>query len=101
MGDLGGGDDVVLPVGSGIIGPDGLWVAGPAADGPGIVYGEIDLDRLAGEKQVLDTGGHYHRPDIFSVSIDRRPRPIAHFTDGDIVESRALEEISGDVDSYG
>lgn len=75
------GDEVVLPAGSGIIGPDGGWIAGPAADGPAIVYGEIDLDQLVEEKEVLDTGGHYFRPDIFSVEVDRSPRPIIRFSD--------------------
>lgn len=92
VGDLGGGADVLFPAGSGIVGPDGEWVAGPAAPEPTIVYGEIDLDRLVGEKAVLDTGGHYHRPDVFSVSVDRRPRPIAEFGDGDSLGSGPVVE---------
>ena len=39
LGDLGGADDVLLPGGSAIIGPDGAWIAGPAGDEPEIVYG--------------------------------------------------------------
>src|SRR5581483_10572412 len=45
-----GGDELLLG-GSGIIGPDGAWVAGPAGGGETIVYGEIDLGRIAGEQQ--------------------------------------------------
>jgi predicted amidohydrolase len=86
VGDLGGAEGVIQPVSSGIIGPDGSWIAGPAEHEPTIVYGEIDLDRLVEEKEVLDTAGHYHRPDIFSVSVDRRPRPPIEFSDGGVVE---------------
>jgi predicted amidohydrolase len=68
--------DVLLPGGSGIIGPDGNWVAGPApADAETIVYGEMDLRRLGAEKQALDATGHYNRPDVFELRIDTRPRP--------------------------
>jgi nitrilase len=69
LGDLGGSDEMVLPGGSGIIGPDGNWVVGPAPAEPTIVYGEIDLDRILEEQLALDSAGHYHRPDIFSVSM--------------------------------
>lgn len=67
-------DDVVTPGAAGIIGPDGEWVAGPAGQEPTIVYGEIDLRRIAEEQEHLDAGGHYNRPDIFSLAVDRRER---------------------------
>jgi predicted amidohydrolase len=71
------GDDpaVLLPGGSGIIGPDSEWIAGPVANCETIVYGELDLDRLAQEQQSLDTAGHYNRPDVFQLTVDRRARP--------------------------
>jgi predicted amidohydrolase len=65
---------LVLWGGSGIVGPDGEWVAGPVAGREEIVYGEVDLDRIAAEQQALDTAGHYHRPDVFSVTVDESPR---------------------------
>jgi len=68
--------DVLLPGGSGIIAPDGGWIAGPARpDEETIVYGELDLSRLGGERQALDAAGHYNRPDVFELRIDDRPRP--------------------------
>jgi nitrilase len=75
--------DVLLPGGSGIIGPDGSWIAGPArADAETIVYGEIDLDRLGAEKQALDAAGHYNRPDVFELRVDTRPRPGVVWEEG-------------------
>jgi len=74
-GDFGGGDDVILPGGSGIIGPDGDWISGPITGKAAIVYGEIDLDRINEEHLALDSVGHYNRPDIFQLTVDERPKP--------------------------
>lgn len=73
-GDFGGESDVLLPGGSGIIGPDGEWVVGPVAGKETIVYGEIDLDRVNEEQLAFDAAGHYNRPDIFQLTVDDRPR---------------------------
>ncbi len=73
-GDFGQQDDVILPGGSGIIGPDGQWIVGPAGPEETIVYGEIDLTRIAAEQQALDAAGHYNRPDVFHLEVDTRAR---------------------------
>lgn len=76
-------DDVVTPGAAGIIGPDGAWIAGPADQERTIVYGEIDLGRIAEEQEHLDTGGHYNRPDIFALTVDRRERSPLTFAADD------------------
>ncbi len=73
-GDFGQEPGVILPGGSGLIGPDGAWIAGPVAGQETIVYGQIELARIAEEQQALDAAGHYNRPDIFHLTIDERPR---------------------------
>jgi nitrilase len=67
--------DPVMDGGSGIIGPDGNWLAGPVRGSESIVFADIDLRRVAEEQQALDTAGHYNRPDVFDVRIDSRPHP--------------------------
>jgi predicted amidohydrolase len=66
------GDDI-MPGGSGIIGPDGTWLAGPVFGREEIVTAEVDLDRIAEEHQALDAAGHYNRPDVFRLTVDERP----------------------------
>jgi predicted amidohydrolase len=69
---------LVLVGGSGIVGPDGDWIAEPVSGREAIVAAELDLDRIAEEQQALDAAGHYHRPDVFRVSIDEAPQdPVA------------------------
>jgi nitrilase len=69
------GDDQLLVGGSGIIGPDGAWVAGPVDGREAVVCAEIDLARIAEEQQALDAAGHYNRPDVFRLTVDERPQP--------------------------
>jgi predicted amidohydrolase len=58
--------------GSAVIGPDARFIAGPVYGCETIVYADIDLDRIPEEKQLLDVAGHYSRPDVFSLSVNRR-----------------------------
>ncbi len=50
--------------GSAIVGPDGSYLAGPLWDEEGILYAELDPQRLDEERQRFDPVGHYHRPDV-------------------------------------
>ena len=57
--------------GSAILGPDGAYLAGPLWDEEGILYAELDPERLYEERQRFDAAGHYHRPDVFRLRIRR------------------------------
>ena len=94
-GDFGGAAGEILPGGSGIIGPDGAWIAGPVSGREEIVVGEIDVGRIAEEHQALDVVGHYNRPDIFQVMVDERPRPQVSWLRGAAPGARAVEGAGG------
>ncbi len=82
LGDLGGAGGELIPGGSGIIGPDGHWVTAPVAHEATIVYGDIDLARVAEEQMAFDAAGHYGRPDIFQLTVDARARePLSMIRD--------------------
>jgi nitrilase len=64
-----GDADVIGRGGSAILGPDGAYLAGPLYDEEGILYAELDPARLYEERQRFDPAGHYHRPDVFELTV--------------------------------
>ncbi len=68
------GREWINPGGSAIVDPKGKVIAGPIENVEDILYADIDLDAASGAKWDLDTAGHYARPDIFELRIDRTRR---------------------------
>ena len=62
-----------------IVAPGGHIVAGPLNKAHGILYAECDPARSAAAKRVLDVTGHYGRPDVFHLEVDRAPRTPLEF----------------------
>lgn len=63
---------------SAIVAPGGEIVAGPLRDAEGILYADCDPEKASRGRRLLDVAGHYGRPDVFHVTVDRSPRqPIA------------------------
>src|SRR5881275_1774236 len=62
------GADVLGRGGSAILAPDGSYLAGPLYDEEGILYAELDPDRLAADRQRFDPAGHYHRPELLRLT---------------------------------
>jgi nitrilase len=72
--DLAAAPEDLLTGGSAIIGPGGEFLAGPLWKEEGILYADLDLGRLVEERQLLDTAGHFARPDVLSLRFDDSPR---------------------------
>jgi nitrilase len=62
-------DRMVLDGGSAIIGPDGMYVAGPAFDCEAIIMARVNLNRIREESLTLDVTGHSSRPDLFELQL--------------------------------
>jgi len=56
-----------------VVKPGGAIAAGPLKRDKGILYADIDLDTVGRARRSLDVSGHYSRPDIFSLSVNRKP----------------------------
>lgn len=56
---------------SGIVGPDGRWVAPPLIDEPGIAYADCDLSAITNGRLFHDITGHYNRFDVLQFSLNR------------------------------
>jgi len=68
--------------GSCIAGPDGAWVTEPDTTTDGLVIAEIDHRRVLEERQNFDPSGHYARPELLRLEVDRRRIESATFRDG-------------------
>jgi nitrilase len=66
---LADGDELMGRGGSAILGPDGSYLAGPLWDEEGVLYAELDPQRLYEARQRFDPAGHYHRPDVFRLEV--------------------------------
>ncbi len=64
-----------------VVNPSGAVIAGPLHREKGILFAEIDIEAARRARRSLDVCGHYARPDIFSLSINRKPLEPAEFSD--------------------
>lgn len=67
--------------GSCIAGPDGNWIIAPVQHEEKLIIGIIDHARVMEERQNFDLAGHYSRPDLVQISVNRERQRVVRFTD--------------------
>jgi nitrilase len=67
------GGDLLGRGGSAIVAPDGSYLAEPLWDEEGILYADLDPAVLYAARQRFDPAGHYHRPDVLSLTVTPQP----------------------------
>ena len=78
-------EEWVNPGDSVIVAPGGKIVAGPLHEELGILYADIDLERVGMARRSLDVVGHYSRPDVFQLHVNRKPRrPVEFIADPEV-----------------
>jgi predicted amidohydrolase len=65
-------DKPVMRGGSCIIGPSGEYIVEPVFDSETTLFADLDMRLLDKQRLTLDVSGHYARPDVFQLSIDRK-----------------------------
>lgn len=56
-----------------IISPEGKHLAPPLTEGEGMVIADLDMALITKRKRMMDSVGHYARPELLSLMINERP----------------------------
>jgi len=73
--------DYLANGGSCLAGPDGEWIIEPLEGKEELVTAEIDHQRVREERQNFDPSGHYSRPDVTRLVVNRQRQSLTHFID--------------------
>ncbi len=73
--------DIIANGGSCLAGPDGKWIIEPIANEEGLFISTIDHQRVREERQNFDPSGHYARPDVTQLTVNRQRQTIINLID--------------------
>ena len=76
-------DDIMADGGSCIALPSGDWLLEPEINVESLRVAELDHERVLEERHSLDVAGHYSRPDVTRLVVNRKRQTTAEFMDGD------------------
>ena len=74
-------DDLMADGGSCVAAPNGEWLLEPQSGDESLYIVELDHARVLEERHSLDVAGHYSRPDVTRLVVNRKRQTTAEFSD--------------------
>ncbi len=78
-----------------IVAPDGMLLSEPLRTGEGEVIADLDFTLIDRRKMLMDPVGHYNRPELLSLLIDRTP--TAHIHERVAHPKSTIQQAEGDL----
>ncbi|MEP3198124.1 MAG: Nit6803 family nitrilase [Lentilitoribacter sp.] len=76
-----------------IISPEGRHVVDPITEGEGILIADLDMKLITKRKRMMDSVGHYARPELLHLVHDQRQAVVHHIQDAEHCEPEAPQLI--------
>ncbi len=80
-----------------IISPEGKHLAPPLTEGEGLVIADLDFDLIDKRKRMMDSVGHYARPELLSLAINTAPATYSREMGANTVSEEASAYIPEDI----
>ena len=77
-----------------VISPEGVHLAPPLREGEGMVIADLDFSLITKRKRMMDSVGHYARPELLSLNLDDRPTAPVNATERTLPPSSGSRIVS-------